>query len=202
MRFFSLIASGWHASLAVVSLVLAAPARAAEEAAHGEGHAKVFPPFDTTTFGSTLFWLAILFGLLYWLMASKALPRIAAIKAARREQIDRDLASAAQMQKKAEEAEAAYTAAIAKSKAEAQASAQSARDAANAESEKRRTAVESDLASKLNAAEASIAATKAAAMGNVAAIATDAAAEIVRQITGKAPAPGDIKSAIAGALKG
>jgi F-type H+-transporting ATPase subunit b len=178
------------------------PASAAEEAAQGGGHAKVFPPFDTSTFGSTLFWLAILFGFLYWLMSRKALPRIAEIKQERRAQLERDLAAAASMQKKAEEAEAAYTQALARSRGEAQATATAARDAANAEAEKRRMAVESDIVAKMSAAEAQIAASKAAAMSNVASIATDAASEIIRQITGKAPAAGALASAVSAAAKG
>jgi F-type H+-transporting ATPase subunit b len=195
MRLFKTNCLGWALSMALIL-----PA-AAEEAAHGEGKAKVFPPFDTTTYGSTLFWLAILFGLLYWLMSRKALPRLSAIKQARRAQIDRDLGSAAAMQKKAEEAEAAYTAALAKSKAEAQLTATAARDAANVEADKRRTAVETELSAKMIAAEAQITASKTAAMRNVAAIATDAAGEIVRQITGKAPAAADLAAAISAAAK-
>ncbi len=196
MRLFKTLLAGAFA------LALPVLPAAAEEAAQGEGHSKVFPPFDTTHLGSTLFWLAVLFGLLYWLMSSKALPRIAEIKQARKDQIERDLAAAASMQKKAEEAEAAYSAALAKSKAEAQASAAAARDAANAEAEKRRTVVESELAAKLSAAEAGIAQAKATAMTSVASIATEAAGEIVKQITGKAPAAADLKSAIASLAKG
>jgi F-type H+-transporting ATPase subunit b len=187
---------------AVSSFLFAFSAAAAEEAAHGEGNSKVFPPFDTTHLGSTLFWLAVLFGLLYWLMSKKALPRIAETKQARREQIERDLAAAASMQKKAEEAEAAYTAALAKSRADAQSSASAAREAANAEAEKRRLAVETELTAKMVAAEAQISAAKASAMGNVASIATDAASEIVKQITGKVPVASDLKSAIAAVAKG
>jgi F-type H+-transporting ATPase subunit b len=192
-----------YVSIATLSsALLACPAAAAEEAAHGEGQSKVFPPFDTTHLASTLFWLVVLFGLLYWLMSKKALPRIAETRQARRDQVERDLAAAASMQKKAEEAEAAYTAALAKSRSDAQSSASSAREAANAEAEKRRLVVETELTSKMVAAEAQISAAKASAMGNVASIATDAASEIVRKITGSAPSAADLKSAIATAAKG
>jgi F-type H+-transporting ATPase subunit b len=186
----------------LAALLAVFPALAAEEAAGGEARKSVFPPFDTTTFGSQLFWLAVLFGLLYWLMSTKALPRIAATKAARRQQVERDLASAAQMQKRAEEAETGYQQALAKAKAGAQATAASAREAANAEAEKRRVAVESDLAGKLAAAEAEIGKAKAKAMGNVAEIAGEAASEILKQLTGKAPAAAELKSAIDAAVKG
>jgi F-type H+-transporting ATPase subunit b len=199
MRLFTIRALPLRFVGAVLFALPVLPALANEEAAAGKS--KVFPPFDTTHLASTLFWLALLFGLLYWLMSRHALPRIAGIKQARREQVERDLSSAAAMQKKAEEAEAAYTAALAKSKSEAQISAQAARDAANAEAEKRRAVVEAELAAKMQAAESQIASAKSAAMSNVSAIARDAASEIVRQITGQAPAAADLTSAIAAAAK-
>ena len=42
--------------------------------AHGGG---AFPPLDTSTFPSQLFWLVVFFGLLYLLMSKVALPRLA-----------------------------------------------------------------------------------------------------------------------------
>ena len=44
-------------------------------AEHGVG----FPPFDVTTFASQLLWLAITFGIFYWIMKNVAMPRIAGI---------------------------------------------------------------------------------------------------------------------------
>ncbi len=44
-------------------------------AEHGAG----FPPFDSTTFASQLLWLAITFGVFYWIMKNVAVPRIAGI---------------------------------------------------------------------------------------------------------------------------
>ena len=38
-----------------------------------------FPPFESATFLSQIFWLVIIFGLLYVLMSRVALPRVGAI---------------------------------------------------------------------------------------------------------------------------
>ena len=61
----------------------------------GEHH--TFPPFDPATFGSQLFWLVILFGLLYILMSRVALPRVGAILEERDNRIAGDLAEAARL---------------------------------------------------------------------------------------------------------
>ena len=53
-----------------------------------------FPPLDTKTFPSQIFWLVIFFALLYALMSKLVLPKIACILEARRNRIEGDLARA------------------------------------------------------------------------------------------------------------
>ena len=53
-----------------------------------------FPPFESSTYLSQIFWLVIIFGLLYWLMSTIALPRVGAILENRRNRIEGDLADA------------------------------------------------------------------------------------------------------------
>ncbi len=72
----------------------------------------VFPPFDATTFASQLLWLAITFGVLYYLMARVAVPRIAGIIEDRRDRIASDLDMADRLKTDSEEALAAYEKAL------------------------------------------------------------------------------------------
>lgn len=51
-----------------------------------------FPPFDGETYASQILWLAITFGLLYWIMSKVALPRLSGILEDRRDRIAGDLA--------------------------------------------------------------------------------------------------------------
>ena len=152
---------------------------------HGAAATGVFPPFDTSTFASQLFWLAITFGALYYFLSQVAIPRVADILATRREKIASDLDAAAGAKKAADEAGAAYQKSLADAKAVAQKNVQDLRDKLGAEADARRKALEADLNSKLAAAEDQIGAMKAQAMSNVSAIAADAAAAIVRQVSGR-----------------
>lgn len=163
-----------------------------------KGH---FPPFQSETFVSQLFWLAIAFVALYLLMAKVALPRLGGIIDARRSRIADDIAEAARHRKEADAALAAYEQALADARNRAQTVANETRGRLNAQSEKVRHELEGKLNAKLAEAERTIAATKTAAMTNVRGIAADAAAAIVQRLTGITPTGGAVESAVAEALK-
>jgi len=166
---------------------------------HGPDAGVAFPPFDPSTFVSQLFWLAIAFGALYWVMSRFAVPRMEQLLEVRRAKIAADLKHAADMQAKAQAAGEAYEKSLADARANAQTIAQQTQSKLNAEADAKRKTVEADLASKLAAAEKQMADTKAKALANVDAIASDAAAAIIERLTGKTPSPGDVAAAVAGA---
>jgi F-type H+-transporting ATPase subunit b len=144
-----------------------------------------FPPFDVSTFAGQVFWLAITFGALYFIMSRVALPRVEKILEVRRLRIEGDLEAAAAAQKSAEAAVAHYEKTLADAKAAVQKNVQELRERLAGEADTRRKALESELNARIAAAEEKIAASKAQAMSNVSAIAAEAAGAIVRQITGR-----------------
>lgn len=163
---------------------------------HGGG----FPPFQKDTFASQLLWLAITFGLLYFVVSKLAMRRVGGIIADRRARIDGDLAEAARMKADADAAIASYEKSLADARARAQAVAAAAREKVNAQAEVRRKEVEASLQVKLADAEKAIATTRTAAMSNVQGIAKDAAVAIVKQLTGKAPTEEAAAAAVKAAL--
>lgn len=174
--------------------LLAGAASAATSPASGAKAA--FPPFDATTFASQLFWLAVTFGALYWLMSKVALPRVGAILEERSDTISRDLDNAAQMQAKAEETAKAYETALTEARKNAQAIAQASRDAGAKASDQRRHAVEAELSAKMVKAEATIADTKTKAMKNVRGLGSEVAIAIVEKLTGQAPSASEASEAV------
>lgn len=164
------------------------------------GHSDIFPPFDPATFPSQLAWLAITFVFLYVVMSRLALPRVGAVLDDRKAKIDGDLAAADASRQKTDAAIAAYEAALATARSNAQAIAAQTSDAIKTELSDRRKAVEADLSTKVAAAEARIATTKAAAMANVDEIAAETAQTVVTQLVGDIP--GDsVRAAVAKASK-
>jgi F-type H+-transporting ATPase subunit b len=156
-----------------------------------------FPPFDPTWYASTIFWLLIAFGGLYYLMSKIAVPRLSGILEDRANRIDSDLSAAAAMQDKARSAGEAYEKLLADARANAQAIGQKAKDEASAAADARRKDVEAQMAARIAASEASIAGARAKAMGNVAGIAAEVASDIVARVSGVAPGADDVKKAIA-----
>jgi len=165
------------------------------------GHKELFPPFNSQTFASQLFWLALTFVFLYVMMSKVALPRIGAIIDSRQQRIDDDLAEAQTLKNESEAAVAAYEKALADAHSRGQAIANEMRDKQAAAAEASRKALEAELHTKLAAAEKTIAATKTAAMTNVGAIAESAATAIVERLIGVAPAQQTVSAAVAEALK-
>lgn len=159
-----------------------------------------FPPFNTVNYGSQILWLAISFGLLYYLMSKVVLPQIAKVLDARRDRIMGDLESARALQEQSETARTAYEKALADAKSNASKLAQDTRDALAKDVDARRAAEEAKLAERLAAAEAQIAATRDKAMAEVGAIATETAEAIVARLGGSAGRD-EVAAAVNTALK-
>jgi F-type H+-transporting ATPase subunit b len=156
----------------------------------GGGHG-VFPPFDASTYPSQILWFVIAFAILYALMSRVALPRIGDIKKMRRDAIAGELDQAQKLQAQADAAGAAYEKTLADAKARAQTLAQEMHAKLAAETAGKRHELDSDLNIRLAAAEGQIRDMKAKAMSNVSAIAREAAAQIVRHLTGR---PADVNA--------
>jgi F-type H+-transporting ATPase subunit b len=175
----------------------------AETTAHSEapaGHT-AFPPFQSEYFPSQLVWLAISFILLYALMSRIALPRIAAIMAARSKTIGDDLAAAERLKEQSNAAQAAYEQSLADARARAQALASATHEQHMREAEELHKRLEGQLRDRVAAAEQSIAKSRGAAMSNVTAIAAEAAAAIVERLIGEPPNRDDVAAALANSGK-
>jgi F-type H+-transporting ATPase subunit b len=160
-----------------------------------------FPPFDSHTFASQLFWLTLAFIALYLLMSRIALPRIGSILEARRRRVADDLAEAQRFKDASDAAIAAHEKALAEARGRAQALANETRAKAAAAAEARRKEVDAKLHAHIAEAEKTIAGTRSAAMGNVRSIASEAAGAIVERLTGIAPASEDVAEAVSNVLK-
>lgn len=157
------------------------------------------PQLNVQDFTPQLFWLAVTFVLLYWLMAKVALPRIGDVIEERRDRIQRDLAAAERLKGDTEKALAGYEKALADARASASGIARQTRDNLNAEVDKERKAVEDQLAKKLTDAEASIADTKTKALASVKDIAGDTVNAIVGALTGGSVGKDEVDRAVSAA---
>jgi F-type H+-transporting ATPase subunit b len=177
---------------------MATPANTKTEVGHGGGdaHSAGFPPFDSSTFASQLFWLALTFGVFYWLLSTKILPRLSKILEARSDRIARDLAEAQRLKGETDAAIAGYEQSLSEARRKAQAIAGETRVALTAQLDQSRATAEQGLAAKTTEAEGRIAEIKAKAMADVGAIATEAAADVVAALTRLQPSRDEVAAAV------
>jgi F-type H+-transporting ATPase subunit b len=180
---------------------MAEPVHTTSTGAEPKGEHGGFPPFNTHTFPSQLFWLVIAFVLLYALMAKWALPQVARVIENRQKRIADDIAEAGHLKEQSDTAVAAYEKALGDARARAQAIANETREKQAVEAEATRKRLEDALNVKLAEAEKSISATKQTAMSNVRGIAEDAARAIVERLIGAAPSDAAVADAVTEALK-
>ena len=154
------------------------------ESTGAEHKAAGFPPFDTTTFPSQLFWLAITFAFLFTVLWRVAGPRINGAITNRRGTINGAIAEAGKARADAEAAQAKYEMALTKARANANALAEETRAKLNAEIAKAKADADTKAHDAMAAADARIAATRESAKQAVTAAARDAAIAIVERLTG------------------
>ncbi|HVP86200.1 MAG TPA: hypothetical protein VMS78_15880 [Rhizomicrobium sp.] len=155
-----------------------------------------FPPFKTETFPAQLFWLAITFAVLFIVMWRVAVPRIGSIIGDRKAKIAGDLSLAEAHRKAAEQASAAYDAAIGAARQNAIKAANDNRARINAEVDRAKAAAEADAAAAMAKAEESIAASRSEARQHVASAAQNAAIAIVSRLTGETVSPEEAAAAV------
>jgi F-type H+-transporting ATPase subunit b len=155
-----------------------------------------FPPFDTTTFPSQLFWLVVTFAFLFTVLWKVAGPRINGAITNRRGVINGAIAEAGKARGDAEAAQAAYEMALAGARARGNALAEETRQTLNAEIAKAKADADAKAHDSMAAAEASIAGTREAAKAHVKAAARDAAIAIVERLTGDKVSAEDAAAAI------
>jgi F-type H+-transporting ATPase subunit b len=159
-------------------------------------HQVAFPPFDTATFPSQLFWLVITFALLFVVLWKVAGPRISDTIAGRRDTINKAIEAARKARGDAAAAEAAYRTALAGARAHAVAMADKTRQTLSAEIAKAKADADAQAASVLAEADARINATRQAAMAQVQVAASAAVIAIVARLTGDTISPEDAVNAV------
>lgn len=162
-------------------------AEAALATAHpvsGEPGGAGMPQLDATTYASQIFWLIVTFGVLFWLLSRKALPRVAEILEARQDRIAADLDRAAELRAEAEAAERKHAEVVAEAQARAQTQMKEVADRLAADTARRIAALDAELAAKLKEAEARIAASRDAALAELRDVAIDGARVAARRLAG------------------
>ncbi|MEO5611374.1 MAG: ATPase [Sphingomicrobium sp.] len=135
-------------------------------------------------FASQLFWLAVVFGILFFGIARNMVPKIQSTVDEREKRIADDLANAQAARAAAEETEAAYRAAMDASRADAAALTREARAASARESEAKVHAAAEKIAAKVAKAEAQIRAAADAARAEVEKVAAEATQDMVAKLIG------------------
>ena len=160
------------------------------------------PQLNIADWPPQLFWLAVTFIALYFVISRVVIPRTGGVIEGRKERIDGDLALAQKLKADTDAAAQAYEKELANARAKAGEIGQAARNALSAEADKERQKLDAELGAKIAAAEKAIAVSRKSAIAEVADVASGIAADIVDQLTGSRVAKADADQAVAKAQKG
>ena len=142
------------------------------------------PQLDIATWPSQLFWLVVLFGAGYLVMAKIVTPRIGAVLEERRQTVDGDLEKARAASADAAKIRADYESDLEKARIEAAEFAKQAAMEATKKAEAADAKIAKKLAGKVGAAEAKLAEAKTSAMANLNDVAAEAAMAAVASLAG------------------
>jgi F-type H+-transporting ATPase subunit b len=160
------------------------------------GSAPGMPQLDPTWWGGQIVWLALIFLVLYLVLAKVLLPKLGKTIDEREGKISGDIADARRLKQEAEAQAAAAEAELADARAKAQRTAAEAKAKAAANAAERQSAEEAKLNARLATAEAEIRAARDQAMSNVSAIAIETAQAIVEKLTGDKVAADAVQAAV------
>ena len=160
-----------------------------------------FPPFDTGTYPSQIFWLTVTFVFLLVVMWRVAVPKIGGVIAERKGRIQTELAKAEESRKQAEHAAAAYQAPILEARERARAASEATRTQMAHEFERAKTSADTEAQRKTNEAQERIAALQRQARWHVSQAAEDAVVDIINRLTGETVSRAEATAAVRDVLK-
>ncbi len=155
---------------------------AADAGAHGGEAAGTFPPFDATTFASQLFWFALTFAALYFVLSRLVLPKVSSVLAQRAATVKSDIDAAAIQSAAAEDARVAMERATAKARSDARTMIDKARADTTAKLAAEQEAAEARLSTRIRAAEAKVDSERQKALAEVTAMAGALARDIADKL--------------------
>ncbi len=158
------------------------------------------PQFDPAFMPTQIFWLAVTFVALYFIMVRYALPRVADVLEARRTHIDHDLEAAERLKSEAEAALAEYEKMMAKARSEAQSLLRRTAEELAAEASRRHGELAKKLAAETKAAEARIGEAKRQALADIKTVAAEAAGLATERLIGTAVGESAARAAVEAAL--
>ena len=157
-----------------------------------------FPPFDTTTFPSQIFWLAITFTILLAFLWRFVVPRIGGTISERKQRIAQELAQAEQDRREADQAYTTYQNTLIEARQRARALVEENRSQVRASVERAEKAADTQADQALAEAEARLAKLRAEAREHIRRAAQEAAAGIVERLIGESVSPDEAAQAVAG----
>ena len=160
-----------------------------------------FPPFNTATYPSQIFWLTVTFVALLVVMWRVAVPRIAGVIDERKGRIQSELAKAEENRKQAEHAAAAYQAPILEARERARAASEATRGEVAKEFEQAKVTADVEIQRKTTEAQERIAAMQKQARAHIVQAAEDAVVEIVSRLTGDTISHDEAAAAVREAVK-
>lgn len=182
----------------------AAEEHSAETVAHGGEHAEAagMPQLDFSIYPNLIFWLVVSIVALYLILSRVALPRIGLVMAERNDAISNDIETAALYKRRAEEAEAAYNAALAQARDEAHRIAAETKAGIDKELASLLAKADAEIAVKAAESEKRIAEIRESATRSVEEVARDTAAAIVAALLPQAADQAAVDAAVGNRLKG
>ena len=151
---------------------------------------------------SQVVWMAFIFGALYFLLSTWALPQVAGVLEEREARISSDLDAARLSKAEADSAAAEVQAATRRASTDAQGAIAAAMAEAKARAAEQAQAANERLDEQLAQAERRIGEARSAAMGTLREIATETAEVVVTRLTGQAADPAQVSGAVQSVMAG
>jgi F-type H+-transporting ATPase subunit b len=152
------------------------------------------------TYSSQIFWMLLTFGFVFFVIGLGMVPKVQSTVALRDQKIGDDLEAAKSNSTAADALEAEWRAKENDARADAQARLVEAKAAAAKDREAKLAKADNAIAKKIATAEEKIAAGRDKALAEIEAVAAEAAADIVRRLTGADVSPAAALKAVKAAI--